>query len=153
LILICEREKRLSIALVVTGMLPNESRIPINPQTRGGERGPVLSTTARSFAAFFRRNGEFRKAIRTYAAALTNAANPTSRFRVTNVALSGANIELTYTSVVGRHYSFEYGSDLVGWTPIGANIAGSGGLITTPLAPGERVPKIPHPRDRRPVTG
>ncbi len=67
--------------------------------------------------------------------ALTNPANPASLFRITNLVRVGANVDLTFTTVVGRNYTFEFSLNLVTWTPITATVAGTGNPFTITLGP------------------
>jgi hypothetical protein len=68
--------------------------------------------------------------------ALTNPASATSSFHITNATVSGTNIRVTYPTVVGRNYTFEYSTDLVSWTPVaGLSVAGTGSPVTTTIGP------------------
>ncbi len=69
--------------------------------------------------------------------ALTDAANPSNYFRVTQVALSGSQILLTFPTVVGRTYSFESNPDLApgNWTPLGLTRSGDGNIQTISFGP------------------
>jgi parallel beta-helix repeat protein len=74
--------------------------------------------------------------------ALTNPADPTSFLHITNTVISGSNISITYPTVVGRHYTFEYSTDLAAWLPVpGITIAGTGNPITTQIGPTTGLPK------------
>ena len=69
--------------------------------------------------------------------ALTAAADPTNYLRVTQVALSGSDILLTFPTVVGRNYTFEFNLNLASgtWTPLGFTVAGTGSAVTFPIGP------------------
>ncbi len=68
--------------------------------------------------------------------ALTNAANRFSLFRILSIVRNGANLDLTYTTEVGRNYSFEFTGDLITpWIQIPGTIPGNGFQITTPVGP------------------
>ena len=49
---------------------------------------------------------------------------------------NGTNIDLTYTTEVGRNYRFEYTGNLLSpFIPFPSSIPGTGSPITTPVGP------------------
>ena len=62
--------------------------------------------------------------------ALTDAADPTSYLRITQLVRAGNDLQFTFPSVLGRNYTFEHSPDLAAWTPIGAVFPGPGGPFT-----------------------
>ena len=68
--------------------------------------------------------------------ALTDPGNPASVLRITQTTLASPNISVTFPTVLTRHYTVEYSTDLASWTPVGgATYAGTGAPITSTLGP------------------
>ena len=68
--------------------------------------------------------------------AFTNAADPASLFRIVSAVPNAANLDVTFTTVAGRHYSLESTTDFVTWTNIpGAERTGTGNPIVDPIGP------------------
>ena len=74
--------------------------------------------------------------------ALTNPGDPASRFRITNTVRNGANLDVTFTTVIGRNYTLEFTPDLVSWTVIGGGFTGTGNPITTFVGPVTGFPRL-----------
>ena len=72
----------------------------------------------------------------------TDPSDPASVFRITNVVPTGANMNVTFTTVLGRNYTLESSNDLFTWTPIGGGFVGTGSPIATPVGPITGFPKL-----------
>ena len=89
-------------------------------------------------------HGCWPKALTCGRSRITDAANPTNYLRVTQVALSGSDILLTFPTVVGRTYSFEFNLNLATgtWTPLGFTRIGDGEIQTIPIGPVTGQPQL-----------
>lgn len=67
--------------------------------------------------------------------AQTDPADSASRFRILSTARTGSNLEISFTTVVGRHYGVDYSFDLETWYDAGGGIAGTGSPISIPVGP------------------
>lgn len=67
--------------------------------------------------------------------AQTDPADPASRFRILSVARSGFDLDISFTSEVGRHYGVDYSYDLETWYDAGGGIPGTGSPISFPVGP------------------
>ena len=74
--------------------------------------------------------------------AFTDPANPVSYLRIVQLARTGANLDVTYPTVLGRNYTLETSPDLVTWTPTGTTIPGTGGSVTTTIGPADGYVKL-----------
>ena len=69
--------------------------------------------------------------------ALTDAANPASLFRITQIFGTPGDLFVSFPSVVGRRYHLEESTDLANWTPILSNLPGTGNVINVHLGRSE----------------
>ncbi len=68
--------------------------------------------------------------------ALTNPANPNSRFTVTTSAITGNNLPYSFASALGRNYTVEYSTDLTApWQTAAGTIVGTGAVINATIGP------------------
>ena len=67
--------------------------------------------------------------------ALTNPTDPASLFRILSVVRVPPNANITFTTVLGRNYRFEFTTDLVTWSPVGGSFAGTGSPVTVASGP------------------
>ncbi len=74
--------------------------------------------------------------------ALTNPTDVASRFRIVSAVRNAVNLDVTFTSVVGRHYSLEYTSDFASYVIPATGIVGTGSPITIPLGPVTGFPRF-----------
>ncbi len=69
--------------------------------------------------------------------ALTNAADGADAFRITQSAFSGAIINVTFPTKLGRTYQLQSSPNLADpWTNIGSATSGTGGTVTLPVNTG-----------------
>ena len=95
---------------------------------------PVSATVAQHAASFdFDGDGEING---DEFIAFTSADSPSSVLRILRIVRNGSQVELTYTTVVGRNYNLESTGDLMTpWIPIPGTVPGTGSPITTSLGP------------------
>ena len=75
--------------------------------------------------------------------ALTNPGDPANYVRITQIVRTANNLNVTFPSVPARHYSLEYTTDFVTWTPIpGPATTGTGNPITLNVGPVNTFPKF-----------
>lgn len=75
--------------------------------------------------------------------ALTNPGDAASLFRILSAARNGTNLDVIFTSVVGRNYAIEYTTDFVNWINIpGAERSGTGSPILSPIGPVTGFPRL-----------
>lgn len=67
--------------------------------------------------------------------AQTDPADPASRFRILSVGRTGLNLDISFTTEVGRHYGVDYSFDLETWYDAGGGIPGTGSPISFPVGP------------------
>ena len=67
--------------------------------------------------------------------ARTDPGNPASNFRITQIAVAGPNIEVTFPTVLGRNYSLEDSTTLGIWQPLPGSYAGTGNPLTLSIGP------------------
>lgn len=67
--------------------------------------------------------------------AQTDPADPSSRFRILSVARAGLNLDISFTTEVGRHYGIDYSYDLVTWFDAGGGIVGTGSPRSFAIGP------------------
>ena len=73
--------------------------------------------------------------------ALTDPGNPASYHRITQIVRNGANLDVTFPTVLGRTYSLEYSTDLANWTNLGPG-TGTGNPLTIAIGPVTGFPKF-----------
>ena len=77
--------------------------------------------------------------------ALTDAADSTSYLRVTQTAISGNTLNVTFPTVIGRNYSLEATTDLANpasWTTVaGSAFIATGTVAAIPISPITGIPK------------
>ncbi len=67
--------------------------------------------------------------------ALTDPADASSTFRIIRIAPTQFNtVEITFESSADRHYQVETSTNLIDWVPEPAIVAGTGALMTLPIA-------------------
>jgi hypothetical protein len=64
-------------------------------------------------------------------AAGTDPLDPNSFLRITNILYDGTNVDLTWTSIVGKVYSVEASTDLEIWTPLLTDLDADAGPATS----------------------
>jgi len=69
--------------------------------------------------------------------ALTDPGSASSVLRFSNITPVGDFLHVSFPSVAGRNYTFEYSTDLINWqtVPPGTPIPGSGDVINVPIGP------------------
>ena len=72
----------------------------------------------------------------------TNPTDIASRFRLVSAVRNAANLDVTFTSVLGRPYGLEITTDLISYTTVASGVVGTGSPITIPIGPVTGFPRF-----------